>query len=543
MMEGPVAMGVFVREGQSPGLLSAGRVLLVADSRVDGTVPGSEAAGMGESGLPLLESVIQRLGPAGLEGVAADFALARYDARRGELLLSRSALNFRPLYWARRAERIGFACDPAILVGLGLASGELDRDAISAFLLGGIVDENTGFMGIRRLLGGWWARFRTDGRASTGRWFRPERVPERQMSLGGAVERTREAVLEATRSRAEGERVAHMLSAGRDSGTVAAAMGELGIRATCLTYRFDAAAVTYEGSEARNLASAMGHDWREVPVSRHVTPAQLAELPQMTGTPLGHPVPPTMFALRDAVADTEATVLFDGQGGEPLFTATPVAVLDLLKRGRPGLALRAAQGFDRWWFEPYALTFRWVSRAIAPAWLMQIRERARRVPPWLSPPPGGPPPRPFSSARDYVVRSLIGVDSDIEFLERTMQTIGVGYASPLLDMRVIRCAMEIPLELKVPVVEPKLVLARAFLGGLASTRLKAPQTAYFSTLAEAMRVDFPDWLGPGSMSAQNGYVLGRGFAATGETMWLGQYLRLVPVEAWLRAEGEDRRGD
>ena len=42
----------------------------------------------------------------------------------------------RPLFWARRGDTIGFACEPEILLELGLADGELDRESVAAFLLG-----------------------------------------------------------------------------------------------------------------------------------------------------------------------------------------------------------------------------------------------------------------------------------------------------------------------------------------------------------------------------------------------------------------------
>jgi hypothetical protein len=235
-------------------------------------------------------------------------------------------------------------------------------------------------------------------------------------------------------------------------------------------------------------------------------------------------------------------VLLDGQGGEPLFTATPVAVLDLLKRGHLSTAYRAIRGFDRWWFEPYGITLKWMVRALAPPYVMRARERTRSHPPWLPGMPGRTLQPQYRSARDYVVRSLVGLDPNIEFNERVMQTVGAEYASPLLDMRVIRQSMEIPIEFKVPAVQPKPVLADAFLGNWASSRMKAPQTGYFVALAESMRRDFAAWLQPGNLSSRKGYVDSDGLTEIGEAEWLGQCLRLIPVEAWLRRE-EIENGD
>ena len=57
----------------------------------------------------------------------------------------------------------------------------------------------------------------------------------------------------------------------------------------------------------------------------------MAQVAQMSGTPLGLQVFPISLALVRALGDIRPRVLMDGHGGEPLLTAPPVAVLDLIR--------------------------------------------------------------------------------------------------------------------------------------------------------------------------------------------------------------------
>jgi asparagine synthase (glutamine-hydrolysing) len=191
---GPVALGVYVRDGDAASLARSERAFTVADARVDAVsgVPVSRS----RAGVWILDSILSREGPEGLAGVAGDFALARWDAEQGRLTLSRDAFGLRPLVWARRGRRMGFASDPEILVCLGLASGELDRRAVAGYLalreLGG---ERTGFEEVRRVLGGRWLSLDLEGRVGEGRWFRPEDVAAERRSAEEAAEELAAAII------------------------------------------------------------------------------------------------------------------------------------------------------------------------------------------------------------------------------------------------------------------------------------------------------------------------------------------------------------
>src|SRR5882757_8778535 len=88
-----------------------------------------------------------------LEGM---FAIALFDARRGELLLARDRFGEKPLYWARLAGGgLAFASEMKALVALPGADLRLDIAAVAQFLaLRYIPAPRTHVQGIRKLQAG-----------------------------------------------------------------------------------------------------------------------------------------------------------------------------------------------------------------------------------------------------------------------------------------------------------------------------------------------------------------------------------------------------
>ena len=538
---GPAILGTYAREGEEPSLLERNGVLIAAHARVDAVLSGPTGVDAGAPPAAVLDTVLERSGPRGLAGLAADFAVGRWDGGTDTLTLSRDAFGLRPLYWARRGGRMGFASDPEVLVALGMASGELDPGPVAAYLafrdFGG---ERTAFTGIRRVVGGRWVSFRSDGRASGGGWFRPEEVREERLALEEAAEAVADAVTAAAASRAGRERPAVLLSGGRDSGAVAMALRRAGVSARCLTQTFDPALGCTEEGPARELAEAVGHAWTPHPAPERVTRQHLELLPVVAGTPLAAPGFAQAIALREAAAAARASVVLDGLGGEPLFSAGPVAVLDLLRWGRLSAAAEAAGGFHHRWIYPYPVLAKAAARAMAPRSLLALRERLRPVPPWVAEAlsPGPDPLTAPRDSREHLLQSLHrwGAAPDAELMERLFATAGISYASPLLDQRVVRVALGLPVELRVPVPGPKPVLSRALLDGFESTRTKARMTAYFSRLATNLLSDFPEMYGrEGSVAGASSLVRADGLGAVHRPEWRLGALHLASLGAWLRA--------
>src|SRR4051794_11191320 len=152
-----------------------GERFVLVDGRVDGFLKTPTAPHPSDPAAALLADVLHR-GSSALSDVAGNFALARFDASRGELFLVRDAIGSRPIYWARRGPRFAFASDPEFLFGLGMATRALQDDFVEAFLrLESLRPGRTAFQDIRCVRNGSWLRVGETG-IEAGRWFRPEDI-------------------------------------------------------------------------------------------------------------------------------------------------------------------------------------------------------------------------------------------------------------------------------------------------------------------------------------------------------------------------------
>ena len=516
--------------------------MFVADARIDQILgPPAEKVAKGPPATSLLDALLREAGPDALESIAADFALARFDSRTGELILARDAFGLRPLYWARRGRRVGFASDPEVLVRMGLATGEPDREALIEWLFErGAVGDRTAVAGIHRVEPGHAVRFRANGAAAIHRWFRPERVLiDRELTLETAAAEAREALVAAVVSRCEGRTVALTLSGGRDSSAVAAALAEAGIRATCITYVLQGEGVPSEAGIARELARSFGHDYQEVPIPAHLDEARLFEFVRMAGSPLQVVGIPIQLAICDGLRSIEAEVVLAGEGGDLLFMGFPIAVYDLLREGRVGASIQAARNYHRLWTRSYAVTAKVGLRAISPRPILELRERLRSRPPWLVE-PARRPVQPIRTDRMYLLDVLkTGLGSAAEVPERVFGHSGATLAWPFFDLRLVRLALRLPPLLRVPIPRPKPVLEAALLRGHAERLVKAPLGGFVRDLLLNTLSEFPNALGRATLAADLALVRREGLGRVGDLRWAWEAADLLGLEIWLRERERD----
>src|SRR3954453_12088193 len=62
------------------------------------------------------------------ERVSGKFAFAVWDARRRRAVIARARLGIKPLYYARRGDRLVFASELKSLLASGLIAGDLDHE-------------------------------------------------------------------------------------------------------------------------------------------------------------------------------------------------------------------------------------------------------------------------------------------------------------------------------------------------------------------------------------------------------------------------------
>jgi asparagine synthetase B (glutamine-hydrolysing) len=510
-------------------------ILAVADGRLDADgdqslhIRDNEAAGW-------LADLIQERGVEALDGVAGDFSFAMFDPDENTLLLTRDLAGVRPLFWARIARGALFASDPEFIRAYAGLGSHLDRGTAVRYLAGlPTHPSRTGLQSVLTVPGGRaviaaasWAKWR--------RWFRPELdAPSTVKDPGKAVRR---AIIASVSDRTSGERAALWLSGGRDSGALAVALAEARVDASCFTMDFDPGICTSETEEASALACSLGFEWTPVRQPTAVTHDDLARAPRLWPTPLSMPFVRSAEVSRDAVADRSCTVTLDGLGGE-LFAAHPIALLDLLRRGRPQALVTASGSFNDVWVHPYGVQWRVLARGLAPRPFLEWRERARPTPPWALPGLRGTldamtAPR---SDREYTLAYLRWIGTaGLSDAARMHRPAGIVGTSPYFDRRVVRAAMQLTLADRLPTCTPKPLLARELLGGFSSTRVKGDQSGWFLAVAAEAEPMVAQAASSRSGLVRGGLIRPFDPVVAATPGWRVNSLRLVAVEAWLRRD-------
>lgn len=286
-----------------------------------------------------------RWGVGMLERFDGMFAFALWDAREGRLLCARDPLGVKPFYYAWQDGLFAFASETrAVLAGIG-TRGRMDRVRTSEFLVLGVTDHDDGtcYEEVKQLPGGhalllaggngaqpeivryWTPSLEVDSAADENR-------PER---LYGEL---RQAVQWQLRSDVP---VGSCLSGGLDSGSIAAAVGDLLSPEQRRSYSaLTLTTAGFEGDEsrlARATAERAGLSW--VPVE--VTPADvIADIKHMIAV---HDQPFSslsmfgQFSIMKRAAQLGLKVMLDGQGGDEIFLGYErVAQRSLVQWARAG---------------------------------------------------------------------------------------------------------------------------------------------------------------------------------------------------------------
>jgi asparagine synthetase B (glutamine-hydrolysing) len=472
-----------------------------------------------------------------LSPINGEFAFAHLG--EGGLLLARDPVGTRPLFWSIDGRRVAFGPDPALLRALGFGSEVVDPRAVSIYLtFGDTMDAQTGFTDVWRVPGGHTISF--DGmRVRSLRWFRPETAVPVKMDLDEAGTRVREALAAALRSRAPGQRIALLLTGGRDSGAVAVALADAGYRAECITYRTEPDSEPSEQESSAALARYLGFGWTNVLVPTSLGDDLIREMARASGGPLGASLP-NGVVLRDAVARARATIVMSGEGGD-LFQAPPVAVSDLLLRGRFGPALRAIRAYGEAWVYPPSAVARWMLHALKVNFPGVYDIGRDDVPPWVVHRDVISLSGKRRSARGALLSALLrcGYSSEREMAERLYAQAGARYSCPLFDLRVVKELLSLPLALRLPIPEPKPALGRGVLRDQSAGRVKAKYSPYFVELSRRLQDEHQEAFDPGSPAARLGLVRRSGLSSVGADKWCVDALGLLPLHTWLSTQGEE----
>jgi asparagine synthase (glutamine-hydrolysing) len=249
------------------------------------------------------------------------FAIALWDAGRRRLLLARDRFGIKPLFYRDDGETLAFASELTALARSPGFSGQLDPDALEAYLaFNSVPAPRSIYRDARKLPPGDWLLWE-DGVVRRGRWARPAPVEAGEVRTDGEA-----ALASELRARLADSVRAHLvsdvpvgvlLSGGIDSSTLAAlAARESGQPVSTFSIGFEERSFD-ELALARQVAGRYGTDHHEL-VVRPDAAELLSDIVRACDEPLGDSSAlPTFLVSR--LASGHVKVVLSGEGGDELF--------------------------------------------------------------------------------------------------------------------------------------------------------------------------------------------------------------------------------
>jgi asparagine synthase (glutamine-hydrolysing) len=254
------------------------------------------------------------------------FAFAVWDRSARTLTLVRDRLGIKPLYWGHADSSLVFASELKALTAVPGWQGDIDRDALAAFLRYGYVPTPMSiYRGIEKLAPGTMLECGEDGKIRRTAYWSLEEVAARgqasplEVADEQAVEELEALLGDAVRRRMVADVPLGMfLSGGIDSSTVAALMQANSPR-SIRTFSIGFHERAYdEAAQARKVAEYLGTDHTEL----YVTPAEaqsaIPKLQDIYDEPFADSSQIPTYLLSE-MTRRHVTVALSGDGGDEVF--------------------------------------------------------------------------------------------------------------------------------------------------------------------------------------------------------------------------------
>jgi asparagine synthase (glutamine-hydrolysing) len=473
------------------------------------------------------------------------FAVAVWDRDERTGVLIRDRLGIKPLYYARCGDLLVFGSELKCVLASGLVSGELDPDAIAAYLmLGYVPGAMTPLRDVRKLEAGE-RLVVSNGRVTTERWWDfPAPAPDRTRSADEWAEALLDKLDESVRLRLMSDvPLGAMLSGGLDSSMIVALMARH-MTEPVKTFAVGFAGEDSELPDARRVADAFGADHHELELDDDSSPEDLSDLVWHLDEPLAD-LSSLGFLPLCELARRDVTVALSGQGADELFggyrkhrvaslagawnrvPSAPRAAAGATLRHAPGRAARLADALEA--SDP-------VARLIASSGLVQpdlrgelfggalaehagaaestVRDRLA----------GAPDGGPLESAL-YLDSRLGLVDDMLTYFDRASMACSLEVRVPFLDHELVEMSARIPPEHKVRRLRGKHVLRLAGKGHVPDFVLAKRKRGFFNE-------SIASWIEAGDDALVNRLLLAPDPA----------YAQFVPRAAVERAVGQWRGG-
>jgi len=438
----------------------------------------------GHSDTEVALAAYEEWGPDCVRRLRGMFALAVWDGRRRRLLLARDRMGIKPLYYSVEDGMIAFGSELRAMMGAGLVPRELSTEGLMSYLtLGGVCEPLTVVKGARALAPGYYALWDGERLEQTEYWsLRASFGSSTDGDAGGdTASRLRECLEDSVRSHLIADvPLGVFLSGGMDSSAMVALAAAVGDRPPQTVSIVLSEREFSEERYIRMVAERFRADHHELRLDEAAflarLPAALAAMDQPTVDGVN------TFVISGVAREEGLTVALSGLGGDELFagyrTFREVPRMERVARALPARA------------RPLA--------AVAARAAVRPRHRADKVVRWLG--------ADGTSLDAYALhRELFSTGSCLRLLPGGRPD-AIPHPRPVMDdevnalshlelthyMRnvILRdsdvMSMAHSLELRVPLLDHRLVELVAGLPGSAKLSRRHPKPLLYGALADLL---------------------------------------------------------
>lgn len=456
------------------------------------------------------------------------FALACFDRRDRRLWLARDHAGIKPLCYRARADELLFGSELSALLAAGGWAPQLDACAAAAFLRDGCVGApHSALQGVRQLRPGELLAFETPGRLRASRWFDPAALgpPDFRGSAAEADEALAALLADAVRLQLVADvPVGTFLSGGIDSSLVTALAGHprsftIGFAEAAYGEQRHAEAVARQLGTRQTTRIATAEDVRAL-IPRIVA---IGDEPFADSSIL-----PTLLLAE--LAREQVTVALSGDGGDELFGGYRrhlfaarhwPRLARLPRRLRAGLGAAVGAVPETWLdrglgFLPLTRpgeSLHKLAAVAGEAGLSGAYARFAAVWPEAAARPAAPVALVGEGSPAFLMRRLdfarYLADDVLAKVDRAAMQVALEVRVPLLDPRVIRFAFRLPDALLFDARGGKAILRRLLARHLPEALFTRPKMGFSVPLGDWLRGPLRGWaealLAPSRLSAAGLY--------------------------------------
>lgn len=480
------------------------------------------------------------------------WALALWDSRRRQLVLSRDRLGVRPLFYAHSPEQLVFGSEiKAVLTAPGLSSEIEPASLAEVFTYWSALGDRTFFQGVHQLKPGHYLIASAGGVVSKPYWrlsfpldrhsmgqscaglgndgeesFLPElAVPEDEQQCADAL---RELLLDATRIRLRADvPVGAYLSGGLDSSIIATMVRRLEVA------RLDTFSIAFkdqhfdESKYQIQMSRALGTNHQVAYVTDSDIGNVFPDVVWHAETPLMRTAPAPMFLLSRLVHKCGYKVVLTGEGADEFLAGYDIFKEMRIRRfwaRQPQSAIRAlllrrlypdvqgvgktgdnylraffGRGLEDTSRADYSHAIRWANNRRCTRFLSADRQGAKHLgqvePSDLVPPPGFDSWGPLERAQFWEISVFLSGYLLSAQGDRVAMANSVEGRFPFLDHRVVEFCCRLPARLKMRGLTEKYVLRKAFQQWLPPEIAVRPKRPYRAPIRRCfLGVTAPDYV-------------------------------------------------